>query len=173
MLIPGVKIGKEGLEKPSNYASRPPGGQRVEVTARGKLVKELDPKPDRSGGSVQLTIDADLHEYAARRIGDQSGSLVVIDVPNGDILAMPSMPSFDPNDFSDGISENEWRMLSRDDHLPLVDKVLESLYPSGSTIKPSMALAILKAGIDPKRRVVCTAPFGSATTRSTATGGTA
>lgn len=164
LLIPGVKIGKEGLEKSLEQTLRgEPGGQRVEVTARGKIVKELDPKPDRSGGTVQLTIDADLHEYAARRIGDQSGSVVVLDVNNGDILAMPSMPSFDPNDFSDGISQAEWKMLSQDDHLPLVDKVLESLYPSGSTIKPLMALAILKAGVDPSRKVVCnhTYPIGN------------
>jgi len=160
LLIPGVKIGKEGLEKTLEPTLRgQPGGQRVEVTARGKLVKELDPKPDRSGGSVQLTIDADLHEYAARRIGDQSCSVVILDVANGDILAMPSMPSFDPNNFSDGISRNEWKMLSGDDHLPLVDKALESLYPSGSTIKPSMAMALLNAGIDRKQRVNCTGSY--------------
>src|SRR6185369_4217065 len=160
LLVPGVKIGKEGLEKSLESTLRgEPGGQRVEVTARGKLVKELDPKPDRSGGTVQLTIDADLHEYAARRIGDQSCSVVVLDVTNGDILAMPSMPSFNPNNFSDGISKNEWKMLSGDDHLPLVDKALESLYPSGSTIKPSMAMALLNAGIDRKQRVNCTGAF--------------
>ena len=105
LLIPGVQIGKEGLEKTLEMLLRgEPGGQRVEVTARGKLVKELDPKPDRSGHTVQLTIDSDLHTYAARRIGDQSGSIVVLDIHNGDILAMPSMPSFNPNNFSDGIS---------------------------------------------------------------------
>lgn len=160
LLIPGVKIGKEGLEKSLEATLRgQPGGQRVEVTARGKLVKELDPKPDRSGGTVQLTIDSDLHEFAARRIGDQSCSIVVLDVTNGDILAMPSMPSFDPNNFSDGISQAEWKMLSQDDHLPLVDKALESLYPSGSTIKPSMAMALLNAGIDRKQKVNCTGAF--------------
>jgi penicillin-binding protein 2 len=160
LLIPGVKIGKEGIEQTMESTLRgQPGGQRVEVTARGKLVKELDPKPDRSGNTVQLTIDADLHEYAARRIGDQSAAVVVIDVTNGDILAMPSMPSFDPNNFSDGISKNEWKMLSGDDHLPLVDKALESLYPSGSTIKPSMAMALLNAGIDRTQRVNCTGAF--------------
>jgi penicillin-binding protein 2 len=160
LLIPGVKIGKEGLEKTLEHVLRgQPGGQRVEVTARGKLVKELDPKPDRSGNTVQLTIDSDLHQYAARRIGDQSAAVVVIDVNNGDILAMPSMPSFDPNNFSDGISTNEWKMLSGDDHLPLVDKTLESLYPSGSTIKPSMAMALLNAGIDRKQIVNCTGAF--------------
>src|SRR5881398_3502024 len=160
LLIPGVKIGKEGLEKTLERVLRgEPGGQRVEVTARGKLVKELDPKPDRSGNTVQLTIDSNLHEYAARRIGDQSGSVVVLDVTNGDILAMPSMPSFDPNNFSDGISNNEWKMLSNDDHLPLVDKALENLYPSGSTIKPSMAMALLNAGIDRHQRVNCTGSY--------------
>ena len=160
LLIPGVKIGKEGLEKTLELVLRgQPGGQRVEVTARGKLVKELDPKPDVSGQTVQLTIDSDLHQYAARRIGDQSAAVVVMDVTNGDILAMPSMPSFDPNNFSDGISKNEWKMLSGDDHLPLVDKTLESLYPSGSTIKPSMALALLNAGIDRKQVVVCNGGF--------------
>jgi penicillin-binding protein 2 len=160
LLIPGVKIGKEGLEQTLESTLRgEPGGQRVEVTARGKLVKELDPKPDRSGGTVQLTIDADLHEYTARRIGDQSCSVVVLDVNDGDILAMPSMPSFNPNNFSDGISTNEWKMLSGDDHLPLVDKALESLYPSGSTIKPSMAMALLNAGIDRKQKVNCTGSY--------------
>jgi penicillin-binding protein 2 len=160
LLIPGVKIGKEGLEKTLESTLRgEPGGQRVEVTAHGKLVKELDPKPDRSGGTVQLTIDSDLHQFAARRIGDQSCSIVVLDVTNGDILAMPSMPSFDPNNFSDGISQNEWKMLSQDDHLPLVDKALESLYPSGSTIKPSMAMALLNAGIDRTQKVNCTGSY--------------
>ncbi len=160
LLIPGVKIGKEGLEKTLEPVLRgQPGGQRVEVTARGRLVKELDPKPDRSGGTVQLTVDSDLHQFAARRIGDQSAAVVVIDVTNGDILAMPSMPSFDPNQFSDGISNNEWKMLSGDDHVPLVDKTLESLYPSGSTIKPSMAMALLNAGIDRTQKVNCTGVF--------------
>src|SRR4051812_30282347 len=160
LLIPGVKIGKEGLEQALESTLRgEPGGQRVEVTARGKLVQELDPKPDRSGNTVQLTIDSDLHQYVARRIGDQSAAAVVIDVTNGDILAMPSMPSFDPNNFSDGISNNEWKMLSQDDHLPLVDKALESLYPSGSTIKPSMAMALLNAGVDRTQKVNCTGAF--------------
>ncbi|MGZ2411131.1 penicillin-binding protein 2 [Sphingomonas sp. F9_3S_D5_B_2] len=160
LLIPGVKIGKAGLEKALEQTLRgEPGGQRVEVTARGKLVKELDPKPDRSGGTVQLTIDCDLHQYVARRIGDQSCSVVVLDVTNGDILAMPSMPSFDPNQFSDGISQAEWKMLSGDDHLPLVDKALQSLYPSGSTIKPSMAMALLNAGVDRNHHVLCTGSY--------------
>ena len=156
LIIPGVKIGKQGLEKTLEQTLRgTPGGQRIEVTARGKLVKELDPKPDRSGNTVQLTIDQGLQVYAARRMGDQSGALVAMDVTSGDLLAFVSMPAFDPNSFSEGIGRTEWKMLSENDHIPLLNKVAQGLYPSGSTIKPAMALAFLKQGIDPKRRVHC------------------
>jgi penicillin-binding protein 2 len=156
LLIPGVKIGKQGLEKSlEHYLRGTPGGQRVEVTAGGRLVKELDPKPDRSGQTVQLTIDQGLQQYAARRMGDQSGALVAMDVASGDMLAFVSMPAFDPNSFSEGIGRTEWTSLSKDDHIPLLNKVAQGLYPSGSTIKPAMALAFLKQGVDPKRRVVC------------------
>ena len=156
LLTPGFKIGKQGLEETLEpYLRGTPGGQRIEVTAGGRLVKELDPKPDRSGQTVQLTIDAGLQEYAARRMGDQSGALVAIDVESGDILAFVSMPAYDPNSFSRGIGRTEWKMLSDNDHIPLLNKVAQGLYPSGSTIKPAMALAFLKEGIDPGRRVHC------------------
>ena len=156
LLIPGVKIGKQGLEKSLEpYLRGTPGGQRVEVTARGKLVKELDPKPDRSGQTVQLTIDQGLQQYAARRMGDQSGALVAMDVESGDMLAFVSMPAFDPNSFSEGIGRTEWKMLSENDHIPLLNKVAQGLYPSGSTIKPAMALAFLKQGVDPDRTFHC------------------
>ena len=157
LLIPGFKIGKQGLEKTLEpYLRGTPGGQRVEVTARGKLVKELDPKPDRSGQTVQLTIDEGLQQYAARRMGDQSGALVAIDVMSGDMLAYVSMPAFDPNSFSSGIGQTEWKMLSENDHIPLLNKVAQGLYPSGSTIKPAMALGFLKQGLDPNQKFHCT-----------------
>ncbi|MEO7814149.1 MAG: penicillin-binding protein 2, partial [Sphingomicrobium sp.] len=156
LIIPGFKIGKAGLEKSLEPHLRGvPGGQRIEVTARGKLVQELDPKPDSSGQSVQLTIDQGLQQYAARRMGDQSGALVAMDVASGDILAFVSMPAFDPNSFSEGIGRTEWKMLSGDDHIPLLNKVAQGLYPSGSTIKAAMALGFLKQGIEPKQRVYC------------------
>ena len=156
LITPGFKIGKEGLEQTLEQQLRGvPGGQRVELTARGKLVRELEPKPDRSGHTVKLTIDAGLQDFAARRMGDQSGALVAMDVASGDMLAYVSMPAYDPNSFSDGIGRTEWRMLSEDDHIPLLNKVAQGLYPSGSTIKPAMALAFLQQGIDPKRRVYC------------------
>ncbi|MEO8618650.1 MAG: penicillin-binding transpeptidase domain-containing protein, partial [Sphingomicrobium sp.] len=138
LITPGFKIGKEGLERTLEQQLRGvPGGQRVELTARGKLVRELEPKPDRSGHTVKLTIDAGLQDFAARRMGDQSGALVAMDVASGDMLAYVSMPAYDPNSFSDGIGRTEWRMLSEDDHIPLLNKVAQGLYPSGSTIKPA------------------------------------
>ena len=156
LITPGFKIGKEGLEKTLELQLRgTPGGQRVELTARGKLVRELEPKPDRSGNTVQLTIHQGLQQYVARRMGDQSGALVAMDVASGDLLAFVSMPAFDPNSFSDGIGRTEWKILSEDDHIPLLNKVSQGLYPSGSTIKPAMALAFLKQGIDPNQRVHC------------------
>jgi penicillin-binding protein 2 len=72
---------------------------------------------------------------------------------------MPSMPAYDPNSFSDGISHAEWDALSRDDHLPLVNKVMQGLYPPGSTVKPMMSLALLQAGIDPDARVNCSGAY--------------
>jgi penicillin-binding protein 2 len=156
LITPGFKIGKEGLEKTMEKSLRgQPGGQRVELTARGKLVRELEPKPDRSGQTVQLAIDAGLQEYAARRLGEESGSCTIIDCLTGDILCMASMPAYDPNSFSDGIGQTEWRMLSEDPRHPLTNKVLSSLYPPGSTIKPMNALALQAAGVDPDETVHC------------------
>ncbi|MEN2784807.1 penicillin-binding protein 2 [Sphingomonas qilianensis] len=155
-VTPGFKLGKDGLEKTLERTLRgDAGAKRVEVTARGKLVRELETKIDAPGKTVRLTIDAGLQEYAARRLGTNSGSAVMIDCDNGDILAMVSMPAYDPNSFSDGISHMEWKMLSDDDHVPLMNKTLQGLYPPGSTVKPMNALALLHAGVDPATRIVC------------------
>ncbi|CAN5263898.1 penicillin-binding protein 2 [soil metagenome] len=157
LVTPGFKLGKDGLEKSLEDALRgKPGAKRVEVTARGKLVRELDTRPDTPGANVRLTIDAGLQEYAARRLGTNSGSAVVLDCLTGEMLAMVSMPAYDPNQFSDGISHLEWKMLSDDDHVPLMNKVLQGLYPPGSTVKPMNGLALLAAGVDPNTRVNCT-----------------
>ena len=156
LITPGFKIGKEGLEKVMEQRLRgTPGAQRTEVTARGKLVRELETLPDKTGGMLPLTIDAGLQAFAARRLGDESGSVVLLDCMTGEILTMASMPAYDPNSFSDGISHNEWQMLSQDERHPLINKALNSLYPPGSTFKPMVAMALLEAGIDPKDRIVC------------------
>lgn len=156
LITPGFKLGKDGLEKALEASLRgEAGAKRVEVTAGGQPVRELAMRPDHQGQAVRLTIDAGLQEFAARRLGTHSGSAVVIDTITGGILAMVSMPAYDPNSFSDGISSLEWGMLRDDDHLPLMNKALQGLYPPGSTFKPATALAGLRAGVDPERTVFC------------------
>ena len=156
LIPPGYKIGKDGLEKIfEDRLQGKPGAKRVEVTARGKIVRELNTRPDVPGKALQLTLDIDLQEYAARRLGPESGSVVVIDCLTGDVLTMTSMPSFDPNSFSDGIGVTEYGMLREDDHVPLLDKSLKSLFPPGSTVKPMVALSFLEAGLDPDESVNC------------------
>lgn len=156
LITPGFRIGKEGLEKVMEQRLRgKPGAKRLEVTARGKLVRELSTVSDTSGGTLPLTIDAGLQAYAARRMGEESGSVVVMDCQTGDLLCMASMPAYDPNSFSDGISHNEWKMLSQDERRPLNNKTLNALYPPGSTLKPMAAMALLGAGVDPEDIVYC------------------
>jgi penicillin-binding protein 2 len=160
LITPGFKVGKEGLEKVMERRLRgTPGAARVEVTARGRLVRELRTLEDREGAPLRTTIDAGLQSFAARRLGDESGSCVVMDCRTGDLLCMASMPSYDPNSFADGISRAEWQMFSEDERQPLRNKVLNSLYPPGSTIKPMVAMALLEAGIDPDERVNCPGGF--------------
>ncbi|WP_333572447.1 penicillin-binding protein 2 [Sphingomonas sp.] len=156
LVTPGFKLGKDGLEKTLDKRLRgKPGAKRVEVTAHGRPVRELETRTDQPGESIKLTIDSGLQEYVARRLGTNSGSAIVIDVSSGDILAMASMPAYDPNSFSDGISQTEWKMLAEDDHVPLMNKVLQGLYPPGSTVKPMNGLALMAAGVSAHDRVVC------------------
>jgi penicillin-binding protein 2 len=155
-VTPGFKIGKEAIERVMETNLRgEPGARRSEVTARGKLVRELATRPDVTGDTLKLTIDAGLQAYAARRLGENSGAVTVIDTLTGGILAMASMPAYDPNSFSDGIGQMEWKMLSQDERRPLVNKALQSLYPPGSTLKPAAALALLAAGVGPEETVFC------------------
>lgn len=160
LIQPGFKIGKEGLERVFEKLMRgKPGAKRSEVTARGKLVRDLETRPDTPGGTLKLTINAGLQSYVSRRMGDQSASLVCIDCTSGDILTMASMPCYDPNSFSDGISHAEWNMFSSDDHLPLLNKSLQGLFPPGSTSKPMTSLGLLSAGIDPNQTVNCAGAY--------------
>ena len=157
LLTPGFKLGKDGMEKEFEQTLRgEPGARRVEVTASGRIVRDLDTREDVQGKPVQLTIDGPLQDYAARRLGLESGSVVVIDCRTGDLLCMASMPSFDPNSFSDGIGRVEYQMLSENERVPLRNKVLQGLYPPGSTVKPMVAMSFLEAGLDPAETTVCT-----------------
>lgn len=156
LVTPGFKLGKDGLEKQFEQTLRgEPGARRVEVTASGRIVRDLETREDVQGKPIQLTIDGPLQDYAARRLGLESGSVVVVDCLTGDLLCMASMPSFDPNSFSDGIGRVEYQMLSDNERVPLRNKVLKGLYPPGSTVKPMVAMSFLEAGLDPAESVQC------------------
>lgn len=155
-LHPAFKLGKDGIEKVLDVPLRgKAGARRVEVNARGRVIRELSTVNDTPGQTVKLTIDRDLQSFAARRLGPESGSVVVLDVWTGDVLTLVSMPAFDPNTFSDGISHKEWNALMSDDHNPLINKTVQGLYPPGSTFKPVTALAALEYGISPDATVHC------------------
>lgn len=160
LIFPGFKIGKDGLEKTlDKMLIGKAGAARVEVNARGKPIRNLNTVPATAGETVRLTVDGGLQAYAARRMGDHSGSVVILDCASGDILAMTSMPAYDPNSFSGGIRHDVWKSLQEDDHLPLLNKTLQGLYPPGSTFKPATALAILESGVAPTDAVVCTGRY--------------
>jgi len=156
LLLPGFKVGKEGIEKALDPLLRGrPGARREEVTAGGRPVRALESIDDTQGRTARLTIDRDLQDFTARRIGSESASVVVMDCWTGDVLAMVSMPSYDPNGFSDGISQAEWAAMQGDARHPLINKCVGGVYPPGSTFKPVTALAILGAGISPEAAVNC------------------
>lgn len=156
LVTPGYKVGKDGLEKYYEPLLRGvPGARRVEVTASGKIVRDLDMREDIPGKPLKLTIDGALQDYAARRIGLESAAVTVIDCETGGILTCTSMPAFDPNSFVDGIGRIEWKMLNEDDHIPLLNKAFRGLYPPGSTMKPMATLALQMHGISPDERVSC------------------
>ena len=156
LVTPGFKIGKDGLEKQFERILRgTPGGQRVEVTASGKFVRDLEKRDDIPGQAIRLTIDSGLQDFTARRCGLESAAVVVIDCMTGAILALVSMPSFDPNTFAGGIGRLQWKMLNEDDHIPLLNKALRGLYPPGSTMKPMASLALQLHGVEPEERINC------------------
>jgi len=159
---PGFRIGRSGVEKALDTELRgEAGGTRVEVDARGRVVAEDvgGSRPAVPGKDVVLTLDADVQNRALEVFGDESGSCVVMDVRNGDILCMTSSPSFDPNLFVSGVPTQTYRAWSEFERKPLLDKTINGVFPPGSTFKPATALALLEAGVDPASRVVCTGVF--------------
>jgi len=173
---PGFRIGRQGVEKALEDDLRgEAGGNRVEVDARGRVVGEdgENSRPAVPGKEVVLTLDADVQNKALEVFGEESGGCVVMDVRNGDILCMVSAPSFDPNLFVGGVPTKVYRALADYERRPLLDKAIYGSFPPGSTFKMTTALAFLDAGIDPKRRVVCTGGYryGNRTFRCWKAGG--
>jgi len=155
--VPGLKTGKSGLEKSlNNSIIGTPGFQRFEVNAYGKRVKELKFTKGSVGKNFRTTIDREVQQYVNKLIVDKSGSACVMDIYTGDIVAMVSSPTFDPNQFVHGISLENWKKLIEDTKKPLMNKSLSGLYPPGSTIKPIVALSALENDIvSPKFVVEC------------------
>ncbi|MFE9083165.1 penicillin-binding protein 2 [Brevundimonas sp. NPDC003935] len=159
---PGFRIGRQGIEKALDTDLRgEAGGKRVEVDARGRVVAEdvAGSKPPVQGAEVMLTLDNDVQNRALEVFGEEAGSCVVMDVRNGDILAMVSSPSFDPNLFVSGVPSKIYRALADYERRPLLDKALGGTFAPGSTFKPVVGLAAMKRGWDPNRRVVCNGSF--------------
>ena len=155
--IPGLKTGKNGLEKYLNEAMiGKPGLQRFEVNAYGKRIRELKFISGTPGNNFRTTIDQEIQKFASSSIKDRSASVCVMDIFTGDIVAMVSNPTFDPNKFVHGISKKDWENLIKDKKKPLVNKSMAGLYPPGSTIKPVVAFSALENDVvSPKFVVEC------------------
>lgn len=146
--LPGFKIGKNGIEKFYDLSLRGTAGtSRVEANAYGRVIRELSRQEGSPGNDLELTIDTELQKYATKRMGEESAAAVVMDVHSGDILSMVSVPSFDPNSFTTGISVKDWRALQANPKHPLNNKAVTGQYPPGSTFKMIVALAAIEAGV--------------------------
>lgn len=146
--IPRFQIGKTGVEQRMEEALRGKAGtMRIEVSAAGRVVRELGRNEGQAGADLRLTIDRGVQNFAMQRMAGESAAAVVIDVTNGDLIAMASSPGFDPNSFVFGISGREWRGLMEDEYRPLSNKAVSGAYPPGSTFKMVVALAALEAGV--------------------------
>jgi penicillin-binding protein 2 len=155
--IPRFQIGKVGLEaKMEDRLRGKAGTKRVEVNAVGRVMRELDRVEGQPGAKLQLTIDHELQNYVQARLGNESAAAVVIDTQTGDLLAIASAPSFDPNLFVRGISVSDYKALTENKYRPLASKSVQGLYPPGSTFKMVTALAALEDGvISPEETVWC------------------
>ncbi len=159
-LFPGFRLGKDGLERglEARLQGRP-GARRVEVNARGRILRDLDTRPDEPGETIRLTLDRGLQAFMAERIGEDSASVVVIDVTDGAIKCLLSMPAFDPNVFARRIPADLWKDLQADPRSPLLPKATQGLYVPGSTFKLVTALAALAEGVAPTDTVGCSGRY--------------
>lgn len=147
-MVPGFKIGKSGLERYFDYKLQGKGGTiKLEVNAYGRVMSEIERNNGEEGESLTLTLDARLQQAAYEAFGEESGAAVVLNVRTGEILALVSTPSFDPNLFTNGISYKHWNALLNNERTPLVNKAVSGQYSPGSTFKVVVALAALEAGV--------------------------
>jgi penicillin-binding protein 2 len=156
--VPGMKVGKLGLEKTlENHLIGTNDIQRYEVNAYGKRINQLEYQKGESGSKIRLTVDTEVQKLSAKLLGGRAGSISVMDIYTGEVVAMYSSPSYNPNLFLFGISKDEWELIRNNPLKPLINKTLSGLYSPGSTIKPIVALSALENNIiKPNFKVKCT-----------------
>jgi penicillin-binding protein 2 len=143
--VPGLKVGKTGLEKSFEEDLIGVNGvERYEVNAYGKRIKQIDYKDGENGKRIKLTIDTEIQKLSNELLKGVAGSISVMDIYTGEVIAMQSSPSFNPNLFLFGISHDDWQLIRNNPLKPLVNKTLSGLYSPGSTIKPIVALSALE-----------------------------
>ncbi len=156
--LPGFKFGKAGVEKRLDYRLRGgAGNSQLEVNAVGRVIRELSRHEGRPGDDVVLTIDKLIQNLAVEKLRDEkSAAAVVMKINNREILALASVPGYDPNAFDIGMSKKEWEEISSDPLAPLINKAVAGLYAPGSTFKMVVAMAALEHGvITPNTKVHC------------------
>ena len=155
--LPGFRIGKQGAEKQYDLQLRGTAGtSHLEVNALGRVIREVRREEGKPGRDLVLTLDSSLQTLVHDRLkGERSAATVVLDVRNGDVLALVSSPGYDPNIFNTGLTRQTWNALVRNPLAPLTNKAIAGLYAPGSTFKMMVALAGLEAGISPEAKNFC------------------
>ena len=155
--VPGLRVGKTGLEKALEHELIGTNGiRRFEVNAYGKRINQIDYEEGEQGKNIKLTIDTEIQKFTKELLKNKAGSISVMDIYTGEIIAMNSSPSFDPNLFLYGIDKDSWKKIKEDPLKPLVNKTVSGLYSPGSTIKPIVALSALENDIiSPNFKVNC------------------
>ena len=155
--VQGLKVGKTGLEK--SFEEKLIGSnsiERYEVNAYGRRISQLAFQEGNKGETIKLTVDTEVQKLANELLRDKAGSICVMDIFTGHIIAMHSSPSFDPNSFVFGISQDEWQLIRNNPMKPLINKSIAGNYSPGSTIKPIVALSALENDIvSPKFTINC------------------
>ena len=118
--------------------------QRFEVNAYGKRINQIDFQEGEQGKRIKLTVDTEIQKYTNELLNEKAGSISIMDIYSGEIIAMNSSPSFDPNLFLYGIEKNKWKEIKSNPLKPLLNKTVSGLYSPGSTIKPLVALSALE-----------------------------
>ena len=156
--VPGLRVGKTGLEKSfENDLIGTNGVQRYEVNAFGKRIKQVNFQKGDKGKEIKLTLDTEVQKLCNELLANKAGSISVMDIYSGEVIAMHSSPSFDPNLFLYGISYKDWDEIRDNPDKPLINKTISGLYSPGSTIKPIVALSALENNvISPNFKVRCT-----------------